>query len=79
MTANDRHISDEELVAFALGEAISSRSAEIDAHIDVCAACRDEYAGLCETLGSQPWRRRVRRRQGCDRRSLRPPQVSHLP
>jgi anti-sigma factor RsiW len=52
MTARDQHIPGDDLVAYLLGEEPQVGAAEIERHIDACQSCREEYAGLAETLAA---------------------------
>jgi hypothetical protein len=52
MTPLSGHLHDEDLIAYALGEADDARARDIDGHLDGCDACRRKYVGLLDTLGT---------------------------
>ena len=52
MNPDSEHLHDEDLVAYALGESDAARARAIDGHLESCDACRREYVGLLDALGT---------------------------
>src|ERR1700674_3021623 len=55
MKRSDPHPPEDDLMALALGEADDVARAQTHAHIDGCEACRREYVGLIEALGTMAY------------------------